>query len=221
MVGNLNCSQLKIQWIVGNMNSLDKISRTQKKAWRVCYTLYFLISVVCILEFYTMIWLEQKSEKPEAQHYRLQMSGQNCQSPFNLGAEQKLRKHSGQLQAPRNPLQEPACAGKGTHGANSHISSVENGAGPANLRLRILPSLLFPHLFWLHLAQGAQVMSPAQWGPLELAAGTQTLASTACSAPGGMGNCPTRSGCCPLPSLMGSARRYDWDISQRSAPAVE
>lgn len=32
---------------------------------------------------------------------------------------------------------------------NTHISSMENGAGAANWRLRILFSLLFPHLFWL------------------------------------------------------------------------
>lgn len=34
-------------------------------------------------------------------------------------------------QAPRKPVQEPAHAGKGTHGAKSHSSSVENGAGAA------------------------------------------------------------------------------------------
>lgn len=90
-----------------------------------------------------MIWLEQKPEKPELQHCRLQTPGQSCQCPLNLGAEQKARKSSGQLQAPRKPLQEPACAGKGTHGANSHISPVENGAGAANRQLRI-PSFLPP-----------------------------------------------------------------------------
>lgn len=123
-----------------------------------------------------MIWLERKPEKPELQHCRLQMSGQSCQCPLNLGAEQKARKSSSQLQAPRNPVQEPACAGKGTHGANSHISPVENGAGAANRLLRIPSSLLFPHLFWLHLAPGTQVMSPARSGPLELSAGATNTA---------------------------------------------
>lgn len=176
MVGNLNCSQLKIQWVTGNMNSLGEKSRTQEIAWKVCCTLFFKNYFVCILEFCTMIWWEQKPEKPQLQHYRLQMSGQNCQGPLNLGAERKARKSSGQLQAPRKPLQEPACAGKGTHGANSHISPVENGAGAAKARLRIPSSLPFPHLFWLHLAQGTRVMSPARWGPLEVTAGVTSPA---------------------------------------------
>lgn len=160
-----------------------------------------------------MIWLEQEPETPELQHYRLQTSGQTCQCPLNLGAEQKARKSSGQLQAPRNPLQEPACAEKGTRGASSHISSVENGAGAASRRLHILSSLLFPHLFWLHLAQGTQVMPPARPGPLELTAGATNAAQHSQLGTWGTRNRPTHAGCHPLP---GSARQHDRGISEGS-----
>lgn len=141
-----------------------------------------------------MIWLEQKPEKPQLQHYRLQTSGQNCQCPLKLGAERKARKSSGQLQAPRNPLQEPACAGKGTHGANSHISPVENGAGAANPRLRIPSSLPFPHLFGLHLAEEPEwchLPDGALWNPL---LEPQIVPSTASSAPGDTRNHPSLPG---------------------------
>lgn len=70
MVGHLNCSQLKIQWVTGNMNSLG-LSRTQDKAWKVYCTHFFKTYFVWILEFCTMIWLEQKAEQPELGCQRL------------------------------------------------------------------------------------------------------------------------------------------------------
>lgn len=108
-----------------------------------------------------MIWLEQKAEQPE------------LAIPMRSGSRTKGKEAlCGQLRLP-----ESLCRSLPVLGRERTVPSPTAAPWRMELarQLRIPPSLLFPHLLGLHLAQGTRVMSPAQPGPLELPGDTNRV----------------------------------------------